>query len=190
VRPERAANVPRVRLRTCLAIPLAGVLLIGIANQADVARPGPYCLPVKKELRSQALSFSLPALDGSTLTFSTADGRPTIVAFFATWCRPCSEEMPALLDVARRYESQGVRTVLVNDEEPPAPIRAFSKKFGIDLPIAMDANGTTFKLFGLRGIPSTLFFNANGVLTCYVTDSLAPKQLDNEASAAAGGWMP
>jgi len=83
-----------------------------------------------------------------------------------------------------------VRTVLVNDEEPPAPIRAFSKKFGIDLPIAMDANGTTFKLFGLRGIPSTLFFNANGVLTCYVTDSLAPKQLDNEASAAAGGWMP
>jgi hypothetical protein len=45
-------------------------------------------------------------------------------------------------------------------------------------------------MFGLNSIPSSLFYNAKGVLTCLVPDSLDQKQIDNEASAAVGGWMP
>jgi hypothetical protein len=45
-------------------------------------------------------------------------------------------------------------------------------------------------MFALHAIPSSLYYNAKGVLTCLVQDAMEPKEIDNEASAAVGGWMP
>ena len=159
---------------------LASTTLLG-ATTSGGAIPGPYCLPVAKELRSTTAQFSLSALDGTTLAFSNQDGKATVVALFATWCGPCNQEMPDLLDMAHRYAKQGLRTVLVDDREPPEKVRTFAQKFSIDLPIGLDPDGTVFHLFALHYIPATLFYNSKGVLTCITAD---------EASAATSDWMP
>jgi peroxiredoxin len=98
--------------------------------------------------------------------------------------------MPAFLDIAHRYVAQGLNVVLIDDREKPATVQRFIKKFNIDFPVAIDEDGSIFTMFGLNSIPSSLFYNAKGVLTCLVPDSLDQKQIDNEASAAVGGWMP
>lgn len=159
-------------------------------SHPGVAIPGPYCVPVKKELRSLPISFAATTLTGTTLDFSNQSGHPSVVSFFATWCGPCNREMPEFLRIARQYSHEGLNVVLIDLNERPKAVQRFIDKFGIDFPVAIDTDGSVFKMFAFHAIPSSVFYNANGVLTCLVQDSLEPKEIDNEASAAVGGWMP
>jgi thiol-disulfide isomerase/thioredoxin len=168
---------------------LGALWLIGV-SAPGVAIPGPYCLPVKKELRSIPVSFTATTLTGGTLQFSNGSGRPSVVSFFATWCGPCNREMPEFLRIARQYSREGLNVVLIDDRENPKAVQRFIDKFGIDFPVAIDSDGSVFQLFAFHAIPSSAFYNAKGVLTCLVQDSLEPKEIDNETSAAVGGWMP
>lgn len=168
---------------------VAALCLLGV-SAPGVAIPGSYCLPVKTPLRYKQVSFTAATLDGGTMAFSNSAGAPAVVSFFATWCGPCNREMPEFLKVAHLYEKRGLKTILVDSRESPDSVRRFIKKFGIDFPVEIDTDGSVMDLFGLHAIPSTAFYNDRGVLTCLVQGSLEPYQIDNEASAAAGGWMP
>ncbi len=165
------------------------IVLLG-ASAKGVAIPGPYCLPVRTELRSRPVSFSIKAIDGSVLSFTNRGGKPAVIGFFATWCGPCREELPAFVDVAHHYEAQGFQAILVDDDEPVANVRRFMRLLKIDFPVAIDTDGSVAKMFGVLDIPASAFYNAQGVLTCYAQEGLYPKQIDNEVSAAVGGWMP
>lgn len=59
-----------------------------------------------------------------------------LVNFWATWCTPCEAEMPHLLEVAKAWESKGMRLVLVSIDEPSdlKEADAFLKKFGVTTP--------------------------------------------------------
>ncbi|HVB03853.1 MAG TPA: TlpA disulfide reductase family protein [Chitinophagaceae bacterium] len=61
-----------------------------------------------------------------------------VINFWATWCEPCREELPAVLKMARRYEGQQVKVILVSLDYPgayPKRIRAFIVKHHIDVPV-------------------------------------------------------
>ncbi len=115
------------------------LFLLGVSAGGG-AIPGPYCLPVKKELRSIPVAFTATTLTGRTLEFSNQSGRPAVVGFFATWCEPCNEEMPEFLRVAHRYSREGFDVVLIDDGEPPKTVQRFIDKFGIDFPVAIDSD--------------------------------------------------
>jgi thiol-disulfide isomerase/thioredoxin len=185
----RASEYHQTMMFRAFLAGLGALWLMGV-TAPGVAIPGSYCLPVKKELRSIPISFTATTLTGDTLQFSNQSGRPSVISFFATWCGPCNREMPEFLSVAHRYRSAGLNVVLVDDEEQPKTVQRFVNKFGIDFPVAIDTDGSVFKMFAFHAIPSSAFYNAKGVLTCLVQDSLEPKEIDNETSAAVGGWMP
>lgn len=137
------------------------------------------------------MQFSLPRVDGGTLAFDNRSGEPIMLDFFATWCGPCNREMPDVLRLAHAYRERGLRVELIDVREKTAAVQAFVKRYGIDVPVALDADGTTFKHFlGLQAIPTAAFYTAKGILTCMETQELTWKELDNEASAALNGWMP
>jgi thiol-disulfide isomerase/thioredoxin len=117
------------------------------------------------------ISFAAPP---PVITFADAQGRPVgletfkgnvvILDFWATWCKPCSEEFPVLDRLQARLRSQGltVVAVCVNREGLPA-VDAFYDKLGIVNLAKYTGNMREVdKTFGLRGLPTTFVFDRDG----------------------------
>src|SRR5690348_6192402 len=79
--------------------------------------------PNRPELNRPAPQFELKTLDGATLSLNDQRGRPVILNFWATWCEPCKEEMPALQAAAARHPE--LRVLAIDDPEPVEKTRAF-----------------------------------------------------------------
>jgi len=157
---------------------LAGVLLTGGHGTKKVA-PGSGRL---------APDFKLPNLrDGQDdVSLASYRGRPVLVNFWATWCQPCTEEMPLLQAAHKRV---GDRVVFLGidrtDFRPDA--QAFLKKTGVTYASAYDRQGTLDGSYRLRGMPTSVFIGPDGRIRDQVTGPLTKGQLDEELTALTGG---
>lgn len=120
--------------------------------------------------------FSLPLLQGGTVTAAQLRGKPAIVNFWASWCGPCQEEMPALDDLARRG---GAHVLAVNWQEHPAVARDFVTRNGYRLTVALDESGDLYAAWGFRVLPTSVVTDAEGRV-CGVYEGA----LDRETFAA------
>jgi thiol-disulfide isomerase/thioredoxin len=110
-----------------------------------------------------APDFEWTGLDGKTLRLSSYRGKVVVVNFWATWCAPCREEMPALQRVAA---SEPDLVVLEVDlMEPADKARSFLESLGLDrLQPVLDSDGATTRRFGVLSLPSTFFVDKDGVI--------------------------
>jgi len=69
------------------------------------------------EASSPAPDFTVATFTGGQLSLSELQGQVVVVDFWATWCGPCREEMPMLVQVARELEAQGVRLVAISNDD-------------------------------------------------------------------------
>lgn len=107
-------------------------------------------------------SFSLPALEGSGapgLADSDLKGGVTLVNVFASWCVPCHQEHPALMELARR----GVPIVGIAYKDEPENARRFLGGAGNPYTrIGVDRSGRTTIDFGVYGVPETFVVRPDG----------------------------
>lgn len=97
---------------------------------------------------------SLEALSG---------GRPTVVNLWATWCPPCIREMPVLEEAQQRYPE--INFVFANQGEHPETIQRFLQEQNLELEhVVSDRQGGFGRATGSHGLPTTLFYNAQGRL--------------------------
>lgn len=112
-----------------------------------------------------APDFSLLGLDGSPVRLSDFRGQTVVVNFFATWCGPCAEELPAFQSAYRQYGSQGVQVLLVDLKESPADVRAFAKRLKLTMPVVIDERGTVAaQQYQLTSLPTTVFIDRRGIV--------------------------
>lgn len=91
------------------------------------------------------------------------EGQPTVVNLWATWCPPCIREMPVLEEAQGRYP--GINFVFANQGEHPETISQFLSKQNLDLEhVLSDRQGGFGRAAGSQGLPTTLFYNAEGKL--------------------------
>ena len=108
-------------------------------------------------------AFELATLDGEPVTLAALSGRPMVLNLWATWCPPCRREMPVLEDAQAKYP--GVAFVLVNQGEDRGTIRDYLDAAGLELDhVLLDPHSRAMLDTGTRGLPTTLFFNAEGRL--------------------------
>jgi len=139
-----------------VVLPLVAVLFVGFGRDPSVI-PSPL-------IGKPMPSFSLTALDGTTLSSRDLAGKPVIVNFWASWCPPCAEEHPVLLDLAKRYGDRvTVVGILYNDDAEGAA--RFLSRYGdggwADL---LDPSGGTAVDYGVTGPPETFFIDAAGIV--------------------------
>ncbi len=110
-----------------------------------------------------APDFEWTDLDGKTLRLSTYRGKVVVVNFWATWCPPCREEMPALQRVAA--SEPDIVVLEVDLMEPRDKARSFLDSLGLDrLQPVLDSDGATTRRFGVLTLPSTFFVDKDGVI--------------------------
>lgn len=118
----------------------------------------PKALPSMLEGKA-APAFELYDLDGKTVQLSEFEGKPVVINFWATWCGPCAQEHPLLLQAARTYEPRGVKFLglVYGDEEEK--VRAYLKRHGSAYPNLQDPGQRTAIDYGVGGVPETFFLN-------------------------------
>jgi thiol-disulfide isomerase/thioredoxin len=110
-----------------------------------------------------APDFEWADLDGKTLRLSSYRGKVVVVNFWATWCLPCREEMPALQRVAA--SEPNVVVLEVDLMEPGDKARSFLDSLGLDrLQPVLDSDGATTRRYGVLTLPSTFFVDRDGVI--------------------------
>jgi len=112
---------------------------------------------------AKAPDFEWTGLDGQILRLSSYRGKVVVVNFWATWCPPCREEMPALQRVAA--SESDVIVLEVDLMEPGDKARSFLDSLGLDrLQPVLDTDGATTRRFGVLTLPSTFFVDKDGVI--------------------------
>jgi thiol-disulfide isomerase/thioredoxin len=109
-------------------------------------------------------SFELTTVDGKTIDFSQLRGKVVVLNFWATWCGPCKEEMPALDRLRRRFDPQDVAILTITTEHERTGIRQFMKQLDSALPVLLDEQRDVSLAFMVRGLPTTVFIAKNGTV--------------------------
>ena len=125
-----------------------------------------------------APDFEWTGLDGQTLRLSSYRGKVVVVNFWATWCPPCREELPALQRVAA--SESDVVVLEVDLMEPGDKARSFLDSLGLDrLEPVLDTDGATTRRFGVLSLPSTFFVDKDGVIRHLELTAVTEAQIRN-----------
>jgi len=117
-------------------------------------------------LSPAVMEASFKTIDGGSKKLSDYSGKVLIVDLWATWCGPCRQEIPHLIQMANEYKSKGVEVIGLTNEDPAIAteqVKAFSKQFNINYPIGWaDMNMQVGLMNGRNGIPQTLIIGRDG----------------------------
>lgn len=105
--------------------------------------------------------------DGKQLVDLTAfRGSYVLVNFWATWCRPCVNEMPSLDKLALQLEEKGLVFVAVSqDKGGVSQVRPFLERLALKkTTVLYDVKNRSFRDYALRGLPTTVLISPEGVL--------------------------
>ncbi len=111
-----------------------------------------------------APEFALALFDGRAIRLSQFRGRPVVVNFWASWCKPCIYEAPLLEGTWRRYRGRGFVLVGVNVQDTDPDARAFMERFGFTFLNGPDRTGAVGIDYGVYGLPETFFVRRDGTI--------------------------
>ena len=130
-------------------------LMVSVAGAAGIGQSAP--------------GFSLQMLRGAGEVSLQNDlkGSPSLLVFWTTWCPSCRREMPTVNKLAKKYQSKGVTFLGINAGWKDSKSRAVSylEDNGIDdFPMVFDSGSTVTRKFALRGVPTFIVLDAEGVI--------------------------
>ena len=112
-----------------------------------------------------APDFRLPSLYGGPVSLSSFRGRVVMVHFWATWCPPCVEEMPALEGLARAFAGRDFDILAVSVDEGGAnAVASFMKKNRLSLPVLLSPDHGAATLYGTFKFPETYLVDRGGIV--------------------------
>jgi cytochrome c biogenesis protein CcmG/thiol:disulfide interchange protein DsbE len=98
-----------------------------------------------------------------TVALNQFRGQVVVLNFWATWCPPCVEEMPSLVEMQRRMKAKGITVVAVSIDVDENAYHQFIKQHGVNLLTVRDPGQKTPALYGTRGWPETYIIDRRGV---------------------------
>jgi len=111
--------------------------------------------------------FTLKTLDGVPASLSDYAGHPVLINFWASWCKPCRSEMPLIIAAYHAHQQAGLAVLaidLTDQEASKKDVRKFGTEFQIPFPVLLDEKGKARRLYALRGVPTSIFVGADGIV--------------------------
>jgi cytochrome c biogenesis protein CcmG/thiol:disulfide interchange protein DsbE len=176
---EPAARTPAARrpVRWLVLAVLAGLFgwaVWGLAVGSPHAQAG-----------KPAPAFTLLNLQGRPVSLASFRGHLVVLNFWATWCQPCQQEIPQLIQL-QRQAGTALRVVGVDRMEPANEVATYVKRAGIDYPVLLDSSGHVSAIYGVTGQPESFWISPSGVLLLHVPGPMTPSDMQRFFSAFAG----
>ena len=185
---------------------LAGFLLVGLGRKPSeipsplIGKPAPVWSlpalpsPASKPPAQVAGSGATPApgptapVDGAMIDSASLVGRPYLLNVWASWCLPCLQEHPLLLDLARQ---KVLPIVGFNYKDRPEDALAWLKRHGDPFDrIAVDREGRVAIDFGVYGVPESFLIDAGGIIRFKWIGPLTPEAVRDQLLPAIRALPP
>lgn len=156
-------------MRRALCLVLVAMLAVPAANcsgrkhvdpSRDTGDIGPP--PTPKNTATEIADFTLNDLAGKAVnTTDLRKGKILVLKFGATWCPPCTQQIPHLNKAAATYAGK-VAVIEVDIEEAAAKVKAHAQKHEITYPVLLDEDGKIAKVYRVSAIPSVIVADTDG----------------------------
>ncbi len=129
-------------------------------SKVDYKKAIPIMQPMKD--KAPTPDFDLATPDGKKISLKSFRGKVVLLNFWASWCVPCREEMPAMEKLYQEYKDKNfvILAVAVKDRKQDAI--DFVKELKITYPVALDPEAQVGNLYGAWGLPATYLIGTKG----------------------------
>jgi peroxiredoxin len=135
--------------------------------------------PVPVERGSSAPGFELPRVDGGApVSLASLHGRVVLLNFWATWCKPCEDELPAMERLHRSLAGSDFSLVGISVDADAAPVLAFRERIGLGFTLLLDSDQRVARSYQTFRFPETLLIGRDGVI---LERYVGPKEWDSPA---------
>ena len=125
--------------------------------------------------------FVLPTVEGQIIRSEDFAGRVVILNFWATWCGPCKDEMPALARLDQRFNQEDFLLLTITTDLQTQAIKTFLEILNIDIPVLLDEHQEVSHAYMARALPLTVVIDRDGRL---IGKAMGPREWDSPASMA------
>jgi peroxiredoxin len=136
---------------------------------------------IRPKKATPAKPFTVQTPTGGTLRLSDLRGKIVMVNFWATWCPPCLEEMPAMQRLYDRFKADGFVVVALSVDTQRGEVTAFVKEHTLTFPVGLDPKMQVAEAYSVRALPSTFFIDSQGRT---VAMALGPREWDGPHAQA------
>jgi peroxiredoxin len=133
-----------------------------------------------------APDFTLEDLSGKSVSLKNLKGKVVFLNFWATWCVPCRQEMPAMERLQQEFKSARFEVVAVNFREDKADIRKFLHELGLTFTVLLDKDGEVSEQYGVWSLPLSYFINRKGE---FVGKAVGSREWDSQEARAFFGQL-
>lgn len=154
----------RDRTHPAAVVLAAGLVLVACGGERDAGSSPPDPATTPSAVSGDPVpDMAIEAFSGETVTLAAYEGTPTVVNFWASWCPPCVAEMP---DLEAVHEQGGGAVVFVgvNTQDTPERAAALVDQTGVSYDLVRDPDGELARAFGVFGMPSTFYVDADGMV--------------------------
>lgn len=145
------------KCRSCETI-TAGLGLPSFASTAEAGIPS-----ADSGGADLAPAWRLRDLDGQPVSSADFEGKVVFIDFWATWCPPCRQMIPGLVDIHEAYADEGLAIVGVSlDRKGPEVVRTFNEQFGVNYTSLMGDEAIVSAFGGIEGIPTSFLIDREG----------------------------
>ena len=165
-------------------LPFGGTPIPDVAGMPTPFPDTGPLVPGRPAVGEPAPDFALrDARDTSSLVrLSDFAGQPLILNFYASWCEPCARELPAFEDAVEQSDGE-LAVLLVNFLEGEQRALGILDLLYIEFPAVLDPNGAVSDHYRVRNLPTTLFIDAEGVVSTIRQGEVTKADLERELAA-------
>ena len=146
-------------MRMTRTLALAGVFAFGMLASSAVRAEA----EIKPWKGGATPALKLRDLQDKPVDLAAMKGRVVLVNFWATWCEPCRDEMPALARLREKLKGRPFELVTVNFGESNATVSRFLARLNVSLPVLLDPAKEAADAWKVRGLPMTFLVDAQGI---------------------------
>jgi peroxiredoxin len=111
-----------------------------------------------------APSFAVARLGGGEISLAALRGKVVLVNFWATWCAPCEQEMPAMQRLYAQLAPRGFELVAISVDESAEPVQKFRERLALTFPIGLDPEKEAAQRYQSLRFPESFLIDREGVL--------------------------
>ncbi len=137
-----------------------------------------------------APEITLKDLQGQEIRLSDLRGKIVLLNFWATWCKPCKDEMPAMQASYDKLRGQGLVVLAVNELEDTEKVIEHVRSHGHTFPVVMDHDNRVANRYGVVGLPASFIVDRQGIVREQIVGSLLTEERIADLVRRYGGPGP